>query len=106
VGNWREFQKGPGAKRARVQVGGWWWRGGERREERVCFAVVVVCVFVLVVFACTWRHINPKNTTPKNDTRTPQKTTHERRQAYSVEENVSGKKHGQHKKEEWRKSWK
>ena len=46
MGNWRDFQKGPGAKRARVQ-------------------------------------------------------------AWTVEENVKDKtKHGQHQKEEWKKSWK
>lgn len=27
-------------------------------------------------------------------------------QAYAVEENVKEKKHGQHEKEQWRKSWK
>lgn len=34
VGNWRDFQKGPGAKRARVQVGG------------LMMVVVGVCVYV------------------------------------------------------------
>ncbi len=38
---------------------------------------------------------------PTNDTR--QSPTHK---GYAMEENVKEKKHGQHEKEQWRKSWK
>lgn len=94
MGNWRDFQKGPGAKRARVQV----CHGVGLCEMRVYEGVLVGGGT-----RSRKRVLGPK----PNHRAYLNILIHTHIQAYKTEENAAGgKKHGQHNKEEWRKSWK